>query len=131
MKDVIATHLESTFESRVCEGLVESSWNLGDKRNYDRNLGLDCSELFEFIKETQRQNWDRLIDLHGDANSAQLKFSTRLGSELDQRGTIDVLRRGIVDLGVRFDLAYFVPAHDLTPENREKYQSNRVTLPAR
>jgi type I restriction enzyme R subunit len=128
MKDIIAAHLESAFESRICESLIDGSWHLGDKYNYDRDLGLDCSELFKFIQKTQTQNWERLISLHGDAEKASLKFSTRLGSELDQRGAIDVLRKGIVDLGVKFQLAYFVPAHDLTPENRERYNANRVTV---
>lgn len=126
--DAIAAHLEFAFESRICESLIDDSWHLGDKKNYNRELGLDCSELFEFIQKTQIQNWERLIVLHGDAEKASLKFSTRLGSELDQRGTIDVLRKGIVDLGVKFQLAYFVPAHDLTPENRERYNANRVTV---
>ncbi len=36
--------------------------------------------------------------------------------ELDARGTVDVLRHGVVDLGVRIRLAFFKPAHGLTPE---------------
>ena len=128
MKEVTAAHLESAFEARICESLISDSWHLGDKHNYDRDLGLDRAELFEFIHTTQAQNWERLIILHGDTEKAIDNFSKRLGSELDKRGTIDVLRKGIVDLGVKFQLAYFVPAHDITPENRSKYDLNRVTV---
>ncbi len=43
-------------------------------------------------------------------------------------GTVDVLRHGIVDLGVSFRLAYFKPAHSLTPELVARYTANRVSL---
>ena len=43
-------------------------------------------------------------------------FVQRLASELDKRGTVDVLRRGVVDRNITIRLAYFKPAQGLTPE---------------
>ena len=34
-------------------------------------------------------------------------FVKRLAEQLDRRGTVDVLRRGVVDRNVRFRLAFF------------------------
>lgn len=121
-------HYESTLEKLITEHLVDHHWNEGKKSDYVRELGLDINELKLFITSTQEASWERLASLHGGEDAARKKFSERLGKEIDSRGTIDVLRRGIVDLGVKFQLAYFVPAHDLTPENREKYNANRVTV---
>ena len=121
-------HYESTLEKIITEHLIEHDWHQGDKSNYNREIGLDLAELKLFISSTQSYEWDRLKALHGGEDISWKKFSERLGKEIDSRGAIDVLRKGIVDLGVKFSLAYFVPAHDITPENREKYKANRVTI---
>lgn len=121
-------HYESTLEKIITEHLIENDWHQGDKLNYQREIGLDVEELKRFIISTQNNQWERLTSLHSGDDLAWNKFTERLAKELDSRGTIDVLRKGIVDLGVKFQLAYFVPAHDLTPENRLKYEANRVTV---
>ena len=114
-------HYESTLEKIITEHLVNHGWHQGSTVDYVREIGLDVEELKLFISVTQPQALERLTSLHGGVDAAWKKFSERLGKEIDIRGTIDVLRKGVVDLGVKFQLAYFVPAHDLTPENREKY----------
>ncbi len=121
-------HYESTLEKLIVEHLIDNEWYQGEKSNYTREVGLDLEELNLFISSTQSEEWERLVSLHGGNDAAWQKFSQRLAKEIDNRGTIDVLRRGIIDLGVKFQLAYFVPAHDLTPENRKKYAANRVTV---
>src|SRR6266536_1620253 len=64
------------------------------------------------------------IMLHGgDPDTAQRAFADRLAKELDSRGTVDVLRRGVIDLGVTIQLAYFRPAHGLTPELVRRYDA--------
>lgn len=124
----VQAHYESTLEKLITEHLIENDWHQGDKSNYVREIGLDIEELKIFVLNTQDKEWERLSSLHGGESRAWQKFSERLGKEIDSRGTIDVLRKGVIDLGVKFQLAYFVPAHDLTPENREKYKANRVTI---
>ena len=121
-------HYESTLEKIITEHLTQNEWHEGAKSNYGRELGLDVEEVKNFVFSTQMQAWARLTSLHGGEDAAWKKFSERLAKEIDGRGTIDVLRKGVVDLGVKFQLAYFVPAHDLTPENREKYNANRTTV---
>ena len=123
-----SAHYESTLEKLITEHLIENEWFEGGNSNYSRNLGLDVEELKLFISVTQPQELERLSSLHGGVDAAWKKFSERLAKEIDSRGTIDVLRKGVVDLGVKFQMAYFVPAHDLTPENRDKYNANRVTV---
>lgn len=121
-------HYESTLEKLITEHLTEHGWHEGNKLNYRREIGLDIEELKMFLSATQVRAWEKLVSLHGSDDAAWMKFSDRLSKEIDTRGTIDVLRKGVVDLGVKFQLAYFVPAHDLTPENRAKFNANRVTV---
>ena len=121
-------HYESTLEKIITDYLVKSGWLQGNASSYDRNLGLDLNETLNFLKSTQSSNWIRLCSMHEGEEQAITKFCDRLSKEINSRGAIDILRKGVVDLGVRFNLAYFVPAHDLTPENRANYEANRVTV---
>lgn len=121
-------HYESTLEKIITEHLIHHDWHQGNKANYKRDIGLDLEELKLFIISTQSDELKRLASLHSSDDVAWTKFADRLAKEIDNRGTIDVLRKGIVDLGVKFQLAYFAPAHDITSENRLKYEANRVTV---
>lgn len=65
-----------------------------------RNRGLDLVELFPFVDMTQAEEWEQLRKLHGgNEDEARSKFADRLASEIVHRGTVDVLRHGVVDLG--------------------------------
>ena len=55
-------------------------------------------------------------------------FLLRLVKELDNRGTLDLLRNGLVDYGVRFHLAYFRPASGLNDETHRLYGLNRLKV---
>src|SRR5439155_3009556 len=72
--------------------------------------------------------WRDLAGRHGGEQSARANFLKRLAAELDERGTVDVLRHGVNDLGVEIRLAYFKPAHGLTPELVGRYEANRLVL---
>jgi len=56
---------------------------------------------------------------------ARTKFLSRLVSELDFRGTVDVLRRGIEDQGVKLTLAFSKPASGLNETILKFYGQNR------
>lgn len=127
---------ERRLEDEVTESLVDGGGYRACKwgnrpewaADFDRELGLDRAELFAFLRETQTHAWARLADLHGGEHEAQRRVTERLAAMLDERGTVDVLRHGIVDHGVQLALAYLRPAHALTPELLERFESNRLTV---
>jgi type I restriction enzyme R subunit len=121
-------HLEGKLETEIVEHLTSHGWHAGTSSSYRRELGLDTAELYTFIGATQAEKWDKLISLHGTADKAQQKFARRVADELTKRGTVDVLRNGVTDLSVKFDLLYPAPAHELTPELRVLYDGNRCTV---
>jgi len=124
----MVVHTERAFEDAVEAHLLAHGWVQGAAAHYRRDLGLDTAVLFEFIGATQADQWERLLGLHGGAERTQAAFAKRLASEIDSRGTVDVLRRGVEDLGVKIRLAYFKPAHELTPELRSLYEANRLVV---
>ena len=124
----MSVHTESAFESAIEAHLLANGWVQGAAASYRRDVGLDTAMLFAFIGATQFKAWNRLVALHGGADHAQDKFAKRLASEIDSRGTIDVLRRGVDDLGVKIRLAFFKPAHALTAELGVLYDANRLVV---
>jgi type I restriction enzyme R subunit len=128
---------EAGFESFICDWLVDSGGYdavkvgtaQGDPADFDVTRALDTAELFAFIGATQALEWDQLLTHYGnDAAKAQKGFADRLAKQIDSRGTVDVLRHGIDDLGVKFRLAFFRPASGLTPKLVERYGKNRLTV---
>jgi len=125
-EDAITERLVDHGGYRVCKwGTKAPQWS-GD---FDAGRGIDTAELFAFIEATQVEPWAQLVKLHGgNAESARRRFLDRLASELDDRGTVDVLRHGVMDQNVEIRPAFFKPAHGLTPELEERYQNNRLTV---
>ena len=121
---------EHLFEDAIEDSLVGGGgYRRSEPANFDPSLGLDTAELFAFIGATQPKEWESLRGRYGnDDEAAQKGFGKRLASELDNRGTVDVLRHGVVDLGVAIQLAYFKPAHGLTAALTALYEANRVTV---
>ena len=127
---------EAAFESFICDWLVGPGGYDASKVGtaqvsptaFDPVRALDIAELFTFIGATQSDRWAELRNLYGAPDKAQRGFADRLVKELDARGTVDVVRHGVVDLGVTIRLAFFRPASGLTAELVERYGENRLTV---
>ena len=120
-------HDEATFESAIEHHLLDNGYFPGDVADYDPSLAVDSMQLFAFIEATQAEQWSKLVQLHGQSE-ARSKFLNRLQRELDRRGSLDVLRRGVTDLGVKFRLAYFKPAASFGPDLVQLYEANRLSV---
>jgi type I restriction enzyme R subunit len=122
-------HTERRFEEAVEDHLLTVGWGRGDVGNYDRKLALDTAELFAFIGVTQVKTWNAVVARYGgDPNLAQREFARLVADELDHRGTVDVLRRGVKVKGQTIRLAFFAPAHALTAATTTAYAANRLTV---
>ncbi len=128
---------EFDFESQICDALVARSGYFvakvgsaqGQPRDFDPVRGLDTAELFRFIGATQADDWAELISRYGgDPDEAQRQFANRVAKVIDERGTVEVLRHGVDDLGVNIRLAYFKPSTSLNAETLELYDANRLTV---
>ena len=124
----MSVHTESAFEESIEARLLENGWSTTDPKTYDRKLGLFPDEFVEFLAESQAKEWEKLKTIHGGEAAAAQKILKRLADQIDQRGTIDVLRGVVKDSGVTIRTAYFKPANTLTPELGEQYAANRLSV---
>jgi len=122
-------HHESVFGDAIVASLLSSGWALGNPTHYQRDLGLDTGQLFEFIGKTQADAWDELLALYGDdPDTAQAGFAKRVDQAIAAEGVLDVLRSGVKDHGVRIRLAYFKPSLVASDAILDDYRANRLTV---
>ncbi|MCS4038725.1 type I restriction endonuclease subunit R [Salinibacter ruber] len=93
-----------------------------DPGDYNRERCLIPEDLYDFVVATQPEEWNALKENVG--GDAKTQFAQRVSREIDARGTLNVLRRGVNLYGCRFDLVYFEPSTGRNPELQEKYRAN-------
>lgn len=124
-------HKEIAFEDEICTGLSTRGWlyaGAADWQGYDRARALYPADLAAWIRETQPSAWEALTRTHGAATEAIVL--DRLRKQLDDRGTLDVIRHGVELLGLRqpLQLAQFKPALAMNPELQARYAANRLRV---
>jgi len=131
----VLDHTEAAFERLIVHELVTAGGWIGEdlpegsvprnRDSYDRNLGVYPPDFVEFVKATQPKGWAKLVSLSGGVEeAASAAIVSRLAVQLDKRGTIEVLRGGISDRGVRLAACYFEPELKLDPRASELYEAN-------
>ncbi|WP_417371976.1 type I restriction endonuclease subunit R [Gelidibacter japonicus] len=118
---------ENTFETALVQSLVEQGgYTQGNAEDYSKELGMFKYEVLAFLQTSQPKRWAKISAIHGaDTDN---RIIQRLYKELDLRGSLDVLRNGFVDYGVRFQMAYFQPASGLNPDAVDLYNKNSLQV---
>ena len=125
LEDEITAHLVAACGYRACKTGTEQTV----RPDFDARLGLDTAELFAFIEATQESEWGKLVKAHGgQEDRARERFLQRLGQQIDERGTVDVLRHGVRDQNVEIRLSYRKPAFGVAPQLVAHYDANRLTV---
>jgi type I restriction enzyme, R subunit len=125
LEDEISAYLVGSGGYRVCKVGTDAQW----RPSFDASLGLDIVELFRFIEETQGDELEKLVQAHGgDEELARERFAKRLAQQIDERGTVDVLRHGVRDQNVEIRLSFRKPAFGVAPELVAHYEGNRLSV---
>lgn len=123
-------HKELHFEAAICEHLAVDGWLFaeGDAANYDRLNALYMPDLLTWLETTQPESIHRLNKTHGSATSSNL--AERVRKSLNERGALDVLRRGVEMLGLAkpLSLVQFKPALAINPVIQQHYAANRLRV---
>lgn len=123
-------HQEHHFEAEICQSLATNGWLYaeGDAAHYDRTNALFMPDLLAWIEATQSDTWQRLNKTHGPALHERL--AERVRKSLNERGTLDVLRRGVEMLGLKepLSLVQFKPALAINPVIQQHYAANRLRV---
>jgi type I restriction enzyme R subunit len=123
----MSLHKEIALEAEITKHLATHGWHHtpGDApTHYDRARALYPSDLVAWIQATQPEAWAKLHGNHGAA--AERTVLDRVRAQLDQRGTLDVLRHGVDLLGLKqaLKLAEFKPALGINPDILARYDAN-------
>lgn len=126
----MSIHKEVRFEDEICSHLAEHGW-LYDPSSaalYDRKRALFAPDLVAWVRETQPKVWESLSRSHG--SGAEGALLDRVRKQIDDRGTLDVIRHGVEMVGVRgmISLAQFKPAMGMNPDIIAAYQANRLRV---
>lgn len=123
-------HQEHHFETEICQHLAANGWLYaeGDAALFDRAHGMYPSDLLAWVETTQPERFQRLIKTHG--TGLQTVLAERVRKSLNERGTLDVLRRGVEMLGLKepLMLAQFKPALAINPAIQAHYAANRLRV---
>lgn len=123
-------HQEHHFEREICAHLAANGWLYtdGDAAQYDRANALFLPDLLAWIEATQPDSWQALSKTHGPQLGQRL--AERIRKNLDERGTLDVLRRGVEMLGLKgpLSLVQFKPALAMNPVIAQHYAANRLRV---
>ena len=123
-------HQEHHFEREICAHLAAHGWfhAPGDAAHYDRTNALYLPDLLAWIEQTQPESWQALARTHGPQLGQRL--AERLRKNLDERGTLEVLRRGVEMVGLKrpLSLVQFRPAFSINPVIEQHYAANRLRV---
>lgn len=121
------TTKEITFESEIEYSLLQNGGYIkGGPKDYNREYAIDIVLLFRFLKDSQPQEWKKLISKHGA--HAEANFLKKLHKDLDTHGMLHLLRHGIVDAPAKFSLCYFKPASGMNQTNLALYEKNILSI---
>lgn len=120
-------HTELTFEAAIELSLLEDGGYLkGLSKDFDAQTGIFPTYVTNFLKYSQPKAWDKLTNIH--KSDVEQKVLQRLLKELELRGTLDVVRNGFTDYGVRFSMGFFKPETSLNPDAVDLYAKNHLSV---
>ena len=123
-------HKEISFETEICQYLADHGWlyTEGDAATYDRARAIYPADVLAWVQTTQPKAWETLTKNHG--TQAAETLLNRLRDQLEQRGTLDVLRHGVELLGLKqpLKLAEFKPALTINADILARYAANRLRV---
>ncbi|MBF0180957.1 MAG: type I restriction endonuclease subunit R [Magnetococcales bacterium] len=100
---------EKGLEALITRSLIdEAGYVPGDSKDFDKDHAVDLAKLLAFLQATQPDAFD-MLGL-ADEGPKRFQFLTRLQKEIDKRGIIDVLRRGIKHGPASVELFYGTPS---------------------
>lgn len=130
----MSLHNEVEFEKEICAHLSSEGWlysepgSQGDASGYDAPRAIYPADILAWLQATQPQAWESLQKSHGA--SAETMLLDRLRKQLDERGTLEVLRVGIEMVGLRAPIkfAQFKPALAMNADLEARYAANRLRV---
>ena len=113
---------EKRFEQDIETYFLNHDFRKVDPTSYDKEKMLFPAVLEEFVSKTQPKAWARYTNLYGDA--ALEKLIRRINNAILESNVLDVLKKGVKDMGVEIKLCYFKPSSTLNQDLVDLYNGN-------
>jgi type I restriction enzyme, R subunit len=117
---------EKNFEIYIQQTMSNQGWISGEPSFWDKQIALFPHYITSFIKETQARLWAKMEALHKTQLSE--KLIATLIKERHTKGTLHIIRHGFKFYGETFKLAFFKPAHQLSPQTLKLYEQNQLHI---
>lgn len=113
---------EKRFEQDIETYFLNHDFRKVLPSTYDKEKMLFLDVLEEFVSTTQPKAWARYTKLYGA--SALDKLSRRVNTAISETNVLDVLKKGIKDMGIEIKLCYFKPSSNLNQDLVKLYEGN-------
>ena len=122
----MADSKEAQFQLDIIDALAAQGWLVGTASGYDRRTALYTEDVLGYFKDAWPERWDKFAK--ANPNSPNDVLVQKLVRELEQSGTLDVLRHGFKLPAVKVELCSFQPDHDMNPDTLKRYECNRLRV---
>lgn len=117
---------EAQFQQDIIDALAAQGWLVGTASGYDRRTALYTEDVLGYFKDAWPERWDKFA--RANPNNPNDVLVQKLVRELEQSGTLDVLRHGFKLPAVKVNLCSFQPDHGMNPDTLKRYQRNRLRV---
>ncbi|WP_338501770.1 DEAD/DEAH box helicase family protein [Pseudomonas poae] len=122
----MADSKEAQFQQDIIDALAAQGWLVGTVSGYDRRTALYTEDVLGYFKDAWPERWDKFAK--ANPNNPDDVLVQKLVRELEQSGTLDVLRHGFKLPAVKVELCSFQPDHGMNPHTLKRYQCNRLRV---
>lgn len=122
----MADSKEYQFQQDIITAMTAQGWLTGPGSGYDRRTALYTEDFLGYFKEAWPERWGKFAK--ANPNNPDDVLVQKLVRELEQSGTLDVLRYGFKLPAVKVELCSFQPDHGMNPDTLKRYQYNRLRV---
>nr|WP_315421498.1 DEAD/DEAH box helicase family protein [uncultured Pseudomonas sp.] len=122
----MADSKEAQFQRDIIDALAAQGWLVGTACGYDRRTALYIEDVLGYFKDAWPERWDKFAK--ANPNNPDDVLMQKLVRELEQSGTLDVLRHGFKLPAVKVELCSFQPDHGMNPDTLKRYLCNRLRV---
>ncbi len=117
---------ERIFQQDIIDALAAQGWLVGTASGYDRRTALYTEDVLVYFKDAWPERWNKFAK--ANPNNPDDVLVQKLVRELEQSGTLDVLRHGFKLPAVKVELCSYQPDHGMNPDTLKRYQCNRLRV---
>ena len=114
---------EKDFQNAIEKTLLDGDYIKREPANFDKKLFLDSELFVKFVKDTQEESWNKLIE-----DFTEEEILKKLVSEIENSSLINVLRKGFSIYDVQIECAVFKPVHTKNQEHQKQYEKNILSV---